>query len=83
MSVHPLRAESPQPDRQLVDTLRELLTFVESGELRGLAYVGYMTDKNIRWGSVGAEMTSVRLRTYGLLHWLAGKIMRDWEDSIE
>lgn len=79
--VRRIGAVPPQPDNELIETLAGLLEAAQSGELQGLAFIGYLTDSNIRYGNVGREMTCNYLRTYGLLHWLANVLMKRWEDQ--
>lgn len=69
------------PDPAVVEALETLLAQAKSGELRGIAYIGYCTDSNIMYGYTGKEMAGNYLRTYGLLHWLADKAMERWKDS--
>ena len=71
------------PDAHLVATLEELLAKAQSGELAGMAFIGYETDSNIRYGFVGVEMTGQYLRTYALLHWLANRAMDRWSERFE
>lgn len=67
------------PDEDLIATLGDLLSQARSGELGGIAYVGYATDRNVVYGFVGREMRGQLHRTYSLLHWLANKAMQMWE----
>jgi len=72
-------AVAPPPDEDLIVTLQDLLTQAKSGDLGGIAYVGYATDHNVVYGFVGREMRGQLHRTYSLLHWLANKAMQMWE----
>lgn len=80
-SVSPFSVASTTPDQTVVDELEELLALARSGELRGIAFVGYLTARNIRYGFFGTEMTGQYLRTHGLLMWLAGHAMRKWDSE--
>lgn len=76
-------AVDPIADAKLVEECEELLGLARSGDLQGIAYISYLTGKNLKWGVVGPEMQASNLRTYGLLHWLADRIMRRWDSQKE
>lgn len=72
-----------EPDQELINICAELLELAKTGELGGIAYIGYLADRNVKYGFVGPEMAGQTMRTYGLLHWLAGRAMQRWQDSNE
>jgi hypothetical protein len=74
---------APQPDPDLIATLERMLEQARSGELGGLAYIGYLTDRNVAFGFTGPEMAGQYLRTHGLLTWLAQRAMERWESGFE
>lgn len=69
------------PDAEVVSELENLLALAKTGELRGYAGIAYLTDRNIRYGFHGKEMTQQYLRTHGLLTWLAGVAMKKWDNE--
>lgn len=81
--VHQIRAAALEPDAHAIECAETLLALAKSGELRGIAYIGYLTNSETKYGVCGAEMSGNRLRTYGLLHWLANRVLAMWDESAE
>lgn len=68
------------PNAALIETLESLLIEARSGNLRGLTYVGIATNNDTHWGNIG-EAVEQKLRTVGLLQWLATRLIQQWDSK--
>ncbi len=75
-----IRAAATEPVQEVVDDLREQVARAEKGELRGLAYVGLLTDGATTYAIIGEAKGSEYPRTAGLLMWLANRCTDRWEE---